>query len=391
MDNFEFYSPTRFIFGKGRETEIGKFASRFGANRILMVYGGASAERSGLLNKVRAALKEAELPLFELGGVKPNPRSGLVYKGIDICRENGVDFVLAVGGGSVIDTAKAIAGGVPYDGDFWDFHIGKATMQSALPVGVILTIAAAGSEGSDGCVITNENGMHKRPGGSELLRPRFAILDPELTETLPPYQTACGVTDIMAHVLERYFTNTPDVETSDRLCEALLLTLVNEAPKVMRNPKDYQARANIMWTGSLAHSDIVGVGRAQDWSSHEIEHELSALYDCAHGAGLAVIFPAWMHFVLEHDVDRFYKLAVRVWSCEPSEDRLSVAKEGVKRFTAFLRSLGMPTSFGELGAKEEDIPTLVENLFYERSGKVGQFVPLGRGECESIYRIAAKA
>jgi alcohol dehydrogenase YqhD (iron-dependent ADH family) len=268
--------------------------------------------------------------------------------------------VLAVGGGSVIDSAKAIAVGVPYEGDFWDFFQGKK-IDKALPVGTILTISAAGSEGSGDSVVTHENGMFKRSMSGDAIRPIFSILNPALTCTLPPFQTACGAIDIMAHVFERYFTNTQDVEITDRLCEAVLLTMINEVPKAIKNPLDYESRANIMWAGMVAHNNICGVGRDQDWSSHAIEHELSALYDVAHGAGLAVVFPAWMKYVMHHDVERFAQLAVRVWGC--TYDSMNVEKtalEGITYFENFIKSIGMPLSFSEIGAREEDIPLLVQ-------------------------------
>ncbi len=280
MDNFNFYSPTFFAFGKDREQDVGALVKRFGGTKVLIHYGGGSVVRSGLLSRVKASLDAEGIPHIELGGVKPNPRSGLVYEGIDLCRREGVNFILAVGGGSTIDSSKAIAAGVVYDGDFWDFYCGKY-IDKALPVGTILTIAAAGSEGSPDSVITNENGMFKRGATGDAIRPKFSILNPALTQTLPPYQTACGITDIMAHLYERYLTNTKEVEVTDRLIEALLLTMIHEGTRVIENPDNYEARANIMWAGMMAHNNSVGVGRSQDWTSHDIEHELSALYDCA--------------------------------------------------------------------------------------------------------------
>lgn len=388
MDNFSFYSPTKFVFGKETESKCGSLVKEFGGSKVLIVYGGGSVERSGLLNKVKQSLTSAGINYFELGGIRPNPQDDKVYEGIDICKKEGLDFLLAVGGGSVIDTAKAIAAGVPYDGDFWDFFSGKASIQKALPVATVLTIAAAGSEGSGNTVITKIEGMLKRGAGSDYLRPVFSILNPQLTTTLPPYQTACGVADIMAHVFERYFTNTKDVEITDRLCEAVLLTMINEVPKVMKNPEDYQARANIMWAGMVAHNNSLGVGRIQDWNSHKIEHELSALYDCAHGAGLAVIMPAWMTYVKDHDIMRFAQAAVRIWGCEMDfQNPENTATEGITRFKNFLSSIGLPTSFKELGAREEDIPLLVENTGIG-DGKTGGFVSLGKDDIEAIYRLA---
>ena len=388
MDNFTFYSPTKFVFGKGTESQAGALVKEFGGSKVLIHYGGGSVVRSGLLDRVKASLDKEGIPYVELGGVKPNPRSGLVYEGIDLCRANSVDFVLAVGGGSSIDSAKAIAAGVIYDGDFWDFYMGKP-ITKALPIGTVLTIAAAGSEGSGDSVITKEEGMYKRGAGGEGIRPKFSILNPELTTTLPPYQTACGVTDIMAHLYERYLTNTKDVEVTDRLIEALLITMKNEAPKVIKDPKDYEARANIMWAGMMAHNNSCGVGRSQDWNSHNIEHELSALYDCAHGAGLAVTMPAVFRYVLKHDVDRFAQAAVRVWDCTlDANDPEKTALEGIQKFQDFLISIGMPSTLEQLGGKEEDIPVLVKTLCYGdgRTGSISGFVTLSEEDCTNIYR-----
>ena len=391
MENFQFYSPTEFVFGKDSEDRAGELVKKHGGSKVLIHYGGGSAVRSGLLARVKASLEKAGVSCTELGGVKPNPRDTLVYEGIELCRREGIDFILSVGGGSTIDSSKAIALGVPYDGDFWDFYSGAARPQKALPVGTVLTIAAAGSEGSGDSVITKEDGGLKRGTGSDLIRPRFSIMDPQLTCTLPAYQTACGATDIMAHVFERYFTNTTEVEITDRLCEAVLLTMIKETPRVIADPNNYQARANIMWAGTVAHTNIVGVGREQDWNSHGIEHELSALYDCAHGAGLAVIMPAWMEFVCKHNVLRFAQAATRIWGCQMDfENPENTAREGISRFRSFLHSIGMPINFAELGAREEDIPALVEK-FGIGDGKTGGFVHLSAGDITEIYRIAARA
>ncbi len=390
MDNFTFYSPTFFVFGKDTENEAGQYVKQFGGSKVLIHYGGQSAKKSGLLDRVGASLDAAGIPYVSLGGVKPNPRSGLVYEGIDLCRKEGVDFVLAVGGGSVIDSAKAIAAGVLYDGDFWDFYSGKSHIEKALPVGTVLTIAAAGSEGSPDSVITKEEGMFKRGTGSNAIRPRFSILNPALTQTLPAYQSAAGITDIMAHLYERYLTNTKEVEVTDRLIEALLLTMKHEGPRVIADPDNYDARANIMWAGMMAHNNSCGVGRSQDWNSHNIEHELSALYDCAHGAGLAVTMPAVFKYVMNHDVTRFAKVAVRVWGCQMDFDHPEVtALEGIEAFRRFLIDLGMPANFAELGAKEEDIPKLVDVLCNGdgRPGSISGFVELSVEDCTKIYQM----
>ena len=391
MDNFNFYSPTEFVFGKGRENECGRYVKKYSKSKVLIHYGGGSVVKSGLLDRVKKSLTDSGISFVELGGVQPNPRDTLVYKGIELCRNEGVDFILAVGGGSVIDSSKAIAAGVPYDGDFWDFYSGKH-VEEALPVGVILTIAAAGSEGSGDSVITKEDGLLKRGTGSDALRAKFSILNPELTQTLPAYQTACGATDIMAHVFERYFTNTKEVEITDRLCEAVLITMVKETPRVIADPNNYEARANIMWAGMVAHNGLVGVGRSQDWNSHQLEHELSALYDCAHGAGLAVIMPSWMEFVYKHDVMRFCEMATRVFGCQMNfENPEATALEGIYRFRSFLSSIGMPINFEELGAKEEDIPVLVNKLRYGADGRTVGFVGLSAEDVTEIYKIAARA
>ncbi len=389
MENFTFYSPTFFAFGKDTENDAGKYVKRFGGSKVLIHYGGGSVVKSGLLDRVKKSLDDEGISYILLGGVKPNPRSGLVYEGIELCKKENIDFVLAVGGGSVIDSSKAIAAGTLYDGDFWDFYSGKR-IEEALPVGTILTIAAAGSEGSPDSVITKEEGMFKRGASGDAIRPKFSILNPALTQTLPPYQTAAGITDIMAHLHERYLTNSKEVEVTDRLIEGLLLTMIHEGPRVIEDPNNYEARANIMWAGMMAHNNSCGVGRSQDWNSHNIEHELSAIYDCAHGAGLAVTMPAVFKYVYKHDVMRFAKLAVRVWGCQMDFDNPErTALEGIAALENFLKSIGMPLNFSELGAKEEDIPRLVEALCYGdgRTGSISGFVTLNTDDCTKIYQM----
>lgn len=389
MNNFTFYSPTYFVFGKDQECEAGKYVKRFGGSKVLIHYGGGSVVRSGLLDRVKESLDKEGIAYVELGGVKPNPRSGLVYEGIELCKKEKVDFVLAVGGGSTIDSSKAIAAGAVYDGDFWDYYMGKPVVD-ALPIGTVLTIAAAGSEGSPDSVITKEEGMLKRGASGEGFRPKFSILNPALTQTLPAFQTAAGITDIMAHLFERYFTTTKDVEVTDRVIEGLLLTMIHEAPRVIENPDDYEARANIMWAGMLAHNNCCGVGRAQDWASHGIEHELSAVYDCAHGAGLAVVFPAWMTYNMHHDVMRFAQLAVRVWGCEMDfANPENTAKAGIEALRRFLKSIGMPGNFAQLGAKEEDIEKMAHTACYGNGGNgtIGGFASLNEEDVANIYRL----
>lgn len=391
MDNFSFYAPTYFAFGKDTEDRSGELVKRFGGSKVLIHFGGGSVVKSGLLARVEKSLDAEGISYIELGGVKPNPRSGLVYEGIEICRREKVDFILAVGGGSSIDSAKAIAAGTLYDGDFWDFYEGKARIEKALPIGTVLTIAAAGSEGSPDSVITKEEGMIKRGASGEAYRPRFSILNPALTQTLPAYQSACGITDIIAHLYERYLTNTKDVQTTDRMIEALIMAMVEEAPKVIANPDDYEARANIMWAGMMAHNNSCGVGRSQDWTSHNLEHELSALYDCAHGAGLAVAMPAVFTYTLNHDVARFAQIAVRVWGCEMNEaNPEETAKAGIEALKKFLKSIGMPLNFAELGAKEEDIEKLAHICCYgdgSGSGKVYGFTVMEEEDVKKVYQL----
>ena len=389
MDNFTFYAPTYFAFGKDTETQAGRLVKRFGGKKVLIHYGGGSVIRSGLLDRVKESLSGEGIAFEELGGVKPNPRSGLVYEGIELCRRESIDFILAAGGGSVIDSAKAIAAGTVYDGDFWDFYEGKPVTE-ALPVGTILTIAAAGSEGSPDSVITKEDGMIKRGASGDAYRPKFSILNPALTQTLPPYQTACGITDIIAHLYERYLTNTSEVEVTDRMIEALILTMIHEGPRVIADPDNYEARANIMWAGMMAHNNSCGVGRSQDWTSHNVEHELSALYDCAHGAGLAVAMPAVFTYTMNHDVNRFAQIAVRVWNCRMDFYHAeNTAKAGIEALRHFLTSLGMPGNFAELGAREADIEKLAHTACYGNGGdgNLHGFTTLEQKDVEAIYRL----
>ena len=389
MNSFDFYSPTYFVFGKEREKETGKYVKKFGGSKALVVYGGQSAKKSGLFGRVMDSLKEEGIDTVEFGGVKPNPRSGLVYSGIDLARSEKVDFIVAIGGGSVIDTCKAIAMGVPYDGDFWDFFSGK-NPEEALPIGVVLTIAGTGSEGSPDAIITQEETLAKNAAGGDCLRAKFSIMNPQLTESLPPFQTACGITDIISHAFERYFTNTPGVETTDRLLEGVIMAMIHEGRTVMQDPHNYDARANIMWGGMVAHNDVMGVGRKQDWNTHHLEHVLSAYYDVAHGAGIAVMMPAWMTYCVEHhDPARFAQMATRIFGCQMDfDDPRRTAREGVEAFKVFLKSIGMPLTFEEIGAKAEDIPTLVE-MNHIGDGVTGGFVGLDKQAHYEIYEIAA--
>lgn len=388
MNNFVFYSPTEFVFGKDTEGQVGALSQKYGARKVMIVYGGGSAQRSGLLDRVKVSLDKAGLSWCELGGVQPNPTDGKVYQGIEQAKKENIDLLLAVGGGSVIDTAKAIAAGVPYSGDFWDFFEGKAKVEAALKVAVVLTIPAAGSEGSGNAVITKEATLQKLgikvPG---LLRPVFSIMNPELTYTLPPFQTACGAADMMAHIMERYFSNTPDVELTDRISEGVLKAIIEEAPKAMKNPQDYGARANLMWAGMVAHNDTCGVGREEDWSSHALEHEVSAVYGVAHGAGLSVIFPAWLTWMTTHNLPKLVQFAVRVWDVPAEGNPEAVALEGIRRLRRFFSSLELPITFRELGIPKPDIDLLVNNLHRNKGELLGNYVKLTRQDTAEIYRL----
>ena len=389
MNNFVFYSPTEFVFGKATEVQVGALARKHGARKVMIVYGGGSVVRSGLLDRVKQSLQEAGIEYCLMGGVQPNPVDTKVYEGIEFCRREQADMLLPVGGGSVIDTAKAIAAGVLYEGDFWDFYIGKAKVTKALKVAVVLTIPAAGSEGSGNTVITKLDGLQKLSlRVPEVLRPVFSIMNPELTYTLPPFQTACGVADMMAHIMERYFTNTQEVEIGDRLCEGTLMAIINEAPKVMRNPEDYGARANLMWAGMIAHNGTCGVGCEEDWASHFLEHEISAIYGVTHGAGLSVIFPAWMTWMVEHNVGKIAQYAVRVWGVPESEDKKAVALEGIGKLKNFFTSLGLPVTFKELGVENPDIDRLADSLHRNKGELVGNYVKLTKQDSKEIYRLA---
>lgn len=384
-----FYSPTEFVFGKETELQTGALVKKFHGTKALIVFGGGSVLRSGLLERVKESLDKEGIAHVEMGGVQPNPTDPKVYEGIGLGRREKVDFLLPVGGGSVIDTAKAIAAGIPYDGDFWDFFTGKAVPEKALRIGVVLTIPAAGSEGSGNSVITKTDGLKKLSLRTpEVLRPAFAVMNPELTYTLPAWQTASGITDMMAHIMERYFTNTADTEVTDRLCEGTLKAIIKEALTVIKEPENYGARANIMWAGTIAHNGICGVGCEEDWASHFMEHEVSALYDVTHGAGLAVIFPAWLTYMADHNVRKVVQFANRVWDVPASEDKKAMALEGVARMKAFLHEIGMPTTFRELGIENPDISALVCRLHENKGEFVGNYVKLDRQATRQIYETA---
>jgi alcohol dehydrogenase len=389
MNNFVFQLPTKILFGRGMENDVGAEVAPF-SKKILLHFGGSSAEKSGLLGRVRASLKAAGVEWVELGGVKANPVLSLVRKGIELCRKEKVGFVLAVGGGSVIDSAKGIAAGFFYKGDVWDFYTGAAPApEKALPVGTVLTIPAAGSESSCGSVVTNEDGALKRAVNADCLFPRVSVLNPELAFTLPANQVANGVADIMAHLMERYFTNVENVEFSDRLIEATLRSVIAAAPRLFAAKGDYDAWAEVMWAGSIAHNNLLDRGRIGDWASHDIEHELSGIYDIAHGAGLAIIFPAWMKYNCEHDLARFAQFAVRVWGVEPDFFNVGrVATEGILRLEKFWKGLGLPIHLADLGLGLDRAAEMADKCTSGDTRRVGQFVKLAKADIEEIYRLA---
>lgn len=388
MLNFEFYNPARIVFGRGAEEKTGELAKRLGT-KALLHYGGGSVKATGVYDKVVRSLEKAGVPYVELSGVKPNPRLSLVHQGIKLCRDEGVDFVLAVGGGSVIDSAKAIAAGVPYDGDVWDFYLDEEKGPfTALPIGVVLTIPAAGSESSTGSVITNETGWLKRAMNKEVLIPKFAVMNPEFTFTLPPYQTACGASDILAHMFERYFTQVEHTDLTDRLLEAAMKTLLIYAPIVMENPTDYDARAEVMWTGTIAHNNLLNTGRIGDWASHNLEHELSGIYDIAHGAGLSIVFPAWMRHCHKAKPARFVQLAMRVFDVDLAmEDDEKIIEEMIRRLETWYKRLGLPVRMSDAGIAGDRIGEMAKKLFIGQPEQ-GNFMRLTEEDALQIYKLA---
>ena len=391
MNNFDWYAPTHVVFGKETESEVSWLLKESKCSRVLLHYGSGSVIRTGLLGKIKSSLDKAEIDYVELGGVVANPRLSLVYEGIELAKSKGVDFILAVGGGSVIDSAKAIAYGAVSDFDVWDLYDRKRTPESALPVGVILTIAAAGSEMSNSSVITNEDGGIKRGYSNNMVRPKFAILNPELTMTLPDFQTACGCTDIMMHTMERYFTSAGNMELTDGIAEALLRTVIKNALILVEDPKNYEARAEVMWAGSLSHNGLTGCGNGgDDFATHRIEHEISGMFDVAHGAGLAAIWGSWARYVLDDCLPRFKQFATNVWNVEDSGDDREVALEGISRTEVFFKSIGMPISLKdfEFELTDKDIDELAEKCERAVGGKVGAAKVLYRNDFKEIYRMA---
>ena len=391
MLNFNYYTPTRVVFGKGTVEQVGALAAQQGAHKVLVHFGGGSAVRSGLIDRVLQSLQAAGLECVQLGGVQPNPRLSKVYEGIELCRAEGVDFILPVGGGSVIDSAKAIAYGLKYQGDVWDFYCKKAQATDCMPLGVILTIAAAGSEMSDSSVITNENGWLKRGYSNDICRPRFAIMDPELTYTLPAYQTASGAVDIMMHTLERYFGGVPTMELTDRTATGLLKTMMKYTPIAIEQPENYEAHAEIMWAGSLSHNGLTGCGSdGGDWSCHQLEHELGGMFDVAHGAGLSAVWSTWARYVVHHNVERFAQFAQEVMDIPPMDSTIATALTGITALQDFFRSIGMPTRLHELGIELTDaqIEELAYTCSFEGTRTIGRFTPLDREQIKHIYELA---
>lgn len=383
MENFTYKNSTEIIFGKGTEYLTGKKIKQFNS-KVLLHYGMGSIKKNGLYQTIVSSLKEQGICFTELPGVEPNPRLSLVREGIRICKEEEIGFILAVGGGSVIDSAKAIAVGARYEGDIWELFVKPQPVQACLPIGVVLTIPAAGSETSQSLVITNEDGMYKRSYKSPLVRPQFAIMNPELTYSLPFFQTACGISDMLAHIMERYFTTVKHVDVSDRMCEALMRSIMVNAQNVKATPESYDARAEIMWAGTIAHCDILGLGRIGDWASHDIEHELSAIYDIAHGAGLSVIFPAWMKYQYKVDITRFLQFAVRVMNVDMAFGEPEVIiLESIRRLETFYQTLGLPIRLHELQIDSSRFDEMAE-----KAAPVGHFRTLQAEDIKAIYQLA---
>lgn len=392
MENFAYYTPTKVVFGKDEEKNVGKLAKDFGAKKVLIHYGGGSAVRSGLIDKIKTSLSEENISFVELGGVKPNPRLSLIYEGIKLAKENGVDFILAVGGGSVIDSAKGIGYGVanPDIEDVWDLYIGKKKTQKCAPIGVILTIAAAGSEMSSGSVVTKEDEQLKRSYGCDNARPKFAIMNPELTYTLPKYQIACGVVDIMMHTMERYFSPVGNLELTDKIAEGLLRTMIKYGKLSLENPHNYEARAEIMWASSLAHNGLTGCGGIGDWSTHQLEHDLGGVYDIAHGAGLAAVWGSWARYVYKENPRRFAQFAENVFRIEKVGTDEEIAIKGIEAMENFYKEIEMPISISETGINlsDEDVEMLAEKCSNNGTRYIGSFKKLFKEDMAKIYSMA---
>ena len=391
MMNFQYYAPTQVVFGKDTETQVGELIKAQNGTKVLVHYGTGSVIRTGLLDRVCASLNEAGIPYVSLGGAVPNPRLSLVYEGIELAKKEGVNFILAVGGGSAIDSAKAIALGMKYEGDVWDLYLKKSQAKAGTPLGVVLTIAATGSEMSDSTVITNEEGWLKRGLHSALIRPRFAVMNPELTYTLPEYQTMSGCVDIMMHTLERYFSHEMNTELTDYLAEGLLKTVMHAAKILLKDPKNYEARAEVLWAGSLSHNGLTGCGRTGDWACHQLEHELGGMFDVAHGAGLSAVWGSWARYVYHLDVARFAKFAVNVMGIPYDyADPEKTVLEGIEALENFFRSIRMPVSITELGVElgEDQMKELAYKCTYMETRTIGGIQKLGKEDIEKIYRMA---
>lgn len=392
MKDFNFYAPTEVVFGKESEKQISQLIRKYGGTKVLLHYGGQSARRSGLLDEVKVQLTAANIPFTELGGVVPNPVLSKVYEGIDIVRRDSLDFILAIGGGSVIDSAKAIGYGVCYDGDVWDFYSGKAQAKSCMPIGCVLTIPAAGSEMSYGCVITNDKTQRKWSYNCDLGRMKFAVMNPLRTYTLPAYQTAAGVTDIMMHTMERYFSHHDDMLLTDAIAEALLRTVKECGEKVLHDPANYQLRAQIMWGGSLAHNNLTECGTQKDFATHGLEHELSAMFGVTHGAGLAALWGSWARYVMHENITRFAQFAVNVLGVRNNfKDPEQTALEGIAAMEAFYHRIGMPASIPELIGRtltEDELITLADNCSRGKTITIGNLKKLTYDDMLAIYRMA---
>lgn len=394
MFDFHYYTPTEVVFGRDTVKKTPELLQKYGAKKVLIHYGGGSVIRSGLLQQVEQMLTDAKIRYIKLGGAVPNPHLSLVYEGIRLCKKEQVDFLLAVGGGSAIDSAKAIGYGVKNEGDVWDFYDYKRKAQDCLPLGVILTLSATGSEMSDSSVITKEDGLVKRGYSSDLGRPRFAVMDPMLTMTLPDYQTACGCADIMMHTMERYFTNGGNMELTDQLAEGLLRTVKKNALILKNDPRNYDARAEVMWAGSLSHNGLTGCGNdGGDWMTHKMEHELGGLYDVAHGAGLAALWGSWARYVCDHCLPRFVRFAVNVMEVAPGENDRETALHGIEAMEHFYRQIGMPTNLKELGvnATEEELREMARKCAVGVKGGKGSARFLKEEDMLTIFRMAAKS
>ena len=391
MINFEFSNTTEIIFGRDTQKQVGEKIRKYSdCTKVLLVYGSDRIKRDGLFDAVRGSLEEQGIGVLELGGVKPNPRLGLVRQGIDICRKENISFILAVGGASAIDTAKAIGVGVPYEGDVWDFYLGKKVPEKTLKTAAVCTIPA-GSEASLSSVLTNEDGWYKKSINLDLIRPVFSIINPELTFTLPAYQVGCGVVDMMTHIMERYFTNTTHVDLTDRLCEAALRSIIANGVRTLKEPYNYDTRAEIVWAGTLAHNGLLNTGRVQDWASHRIALEMSGKYDIAHGASLSIVYPAWMEYVYSHDKKRFMQFAVRVWDVDLAygeED--AICLEGIRRMREFFKQLDMPITFEDAGLPADAFEEMADKATYGDIIPVGNFVKIGKSQMIDIYRLCTK-